>query len=105
MNKRQARIEPAFAVFPSSTAFFQPGKTALNQPICRHDLKGVSLSPLDKLYPHVLTENVSYTLDKRGSDIATITQNTFCPNPVWLRFNANSAPWRPVTSAVATDSA
>ena len=71
-----ARIAPALAVFPYSTVFLQPDHTPFDNPTFRHDLKGGWLRTLSKLYLHLRTQNVSYTLAQRSTNIAAITQYT-----------------------------
>ena len=74
MNELQAGIELALAVFPQPSVFFQPRKTAFNNPTLRHHLERVSLTALGDLHADVLAKNGAYPLDERRSGISAIAQ-------------------------------
>ncbi len=50
MDHLEAGVELSFAVFPESSAFFQPSEGAFDDPSLRHDLEGVQFIALGDLY-------------------------------------------------------
>ena len=54
--------------------FFQPRKTAFNNPTLRHHLERVQFAAPGNLHADVLAKNGAYPLDERRSGIAAVAQ-------------------------------
>ncbi len=75
MDHLQAGVEFSFAVFPKSSAFFQPSEGAFDDPSLGHDLEGVQLIALGDLYGGL--ELVLNRFGKWFACIAAVDQHAF----------------------------
>ena len=69
----------AFAVFPPSPAFVQPGKASLNHPPLGNDGEFVQFAALGSLHCHMLTQCFSHALRKRLARVFAVGQHTLDP--------------------------
>ncbi len=73
MDHLEARIDLSFAVFPESSAFFQPSEGAFDDPSLGHDLEGVQFISLCDLYGGL--ELVLHRVGERLAAVAAIHEH------------------------------
>ena len=73
MDHLQASVELAFAVFPESSALFQPSEGPLDDPSLGHDSEGMEVSAFGDL--HGCIELVLDRVGERVAGIAAIDQH------------------------------
>ena len=75
MDELQACTELAFAVFPESTALFQPGETAFDDPAFGQYGESMQLTALDDLNGGL--QALHYAVGKGLAAVATLRQHAF----------------------------
>lgn len=76
MNELQAGVEPSLAVLPQPAVLLQPRKAALNNPALGHDLEGVHFTAFGNLHRPLLSQDVSHSLGKGLTRIASVDKHT-----------------------------